>query len=185
MTLLAGRPNSALLVIDVQTGVVAGAHARDDIVANIARVVEKARAAKVPVIWVRHSAAHLAPDSAPWRIVPELVPADSEPVVDKLFPDAFEETSLGKLLAHLEAGRLIVTGAQTDECIRATLHGGIARGYDMILVSDAHTTEDQTQWGAPPPDKVIAHTNLYWANHRAPGRVAGIVSARDLRFAPG
>ena len=148
-------------------------------------MVEKARAAKVPVIWVRHSNAHLVPESASWRIVPELVPADAEPVVDKLFPDAFEETSLGKLLAHLGAGRLIVTGAQSDECIRATLHGGIARGYDMILVSDAHTTEDQTQWGAPPPDKVIADTNLYWANHRAPGRVAGIVSSRDVSFDPG
>jgi hypothetical protein len=51
------------------------------------------------------------------------------------------------------------------------------------LVSDAHTTEDQTEWGAPPPDQVIAHTNLYWAYETAPGRTAGTVETKDVDFA--
>ena len=69
-----------------------------------------------------------------------------------------------------------MTGAQTDACIRSTLHGAFIRGYDVTLVADAHTTADQTAWGAPPPDQVIAHTNLYWAlqsragPHRGHGR---------------
>ena len=71
------------------------------------------------------------------------------------------------MLAKAGVGRLVVTGAQTDECIRSTIHGAFVRGYDVTLVGDAHTTEDQSPWGAPPPDKVIAHTNLYWQNHRA------------------
>ena len=66
--------------------------------------------------------------------------------------------------------RLAVVGAQTDACIRSTLYGAFVRGYDATLVSDAHTTEDQTEWGAPPPDQVIAHTNLYWTYETAPGR---------------
>ena len=76
----------------------------------------------------------------------------------------------------------MVVGAQTDACIRSTLHGAFARGYDATLVSDAHTTEDQKR-GAPPPDKVIAHTNLYWTYERAPGRKAGTVESKDVDFA--
>ena len=72
----------------------------------------------------------------------------------------------------------MVTGAETDECIRCTLHGAFTRGYDATLVSDAHTTEDQTAWGAPPPEQVIAHTNLYWNFQSAPGRTAGTVTVR-------
>jgi hypothetical protein len=75
-----------------------------------------------------------------------------------------------------------VAGAQTDACIRSTLHGAIVRGYDATLVGDAHTTEDQSPWGAPPPDKVIDHTNLYWSQHEAPGRTAGTVSTEAVSF---
>ena len=79
-------------------------------------------------------------------------------------------------------GRLLVVGAQTDACIRSTLHGALVRGYDTTLVSDAHTTEDQTAWGAPPPEQVIAHTNLYWKYQTAPGRTAGTVETKDVDF---
>jgi hypothetical protein len=77
-------------------------------------------------------------------------------------------------------GRLIVSGAQTDACIRSTLHGALTRGYDTMLVSDAHTTEDQTEWGAPPPEQVIAHTNLYWTYQTAPGRTAGTLRSGEV-----
>jgi hypothetical protein len=75
-----------------------------------------------------------------------------------------------------------VVGAQTDACIRSTLHGGFVRGYDALLVSDAHTTEDQTAWGAPSPDQVIAHINLYWNFQTAPGRTAAVVETKDADF---
>ncbi len=182
MTTLQDRPNTALLVVDVQQGVVEGAHQRDEVVANVASLVEQARAAKVPVVWVQHSSEDLASGSDQWQIVPELAPAEPEPLVHKRYADSFEDTTLEAVLAGLAAGRLIVAGAQTDECIRATLHGAVVRGYDAILVSDAHTTEDQTEWGAPPPDQVIAHTNLYWTGHRAPGRTAGTVQTKDVDF---
>ena len=76
----------------------------------------------------------------------------------------------------------MVAGAQTDECIRSTIHGAFTRGYDVTLVKDAHTTEDLTDYGAPPPAQVIAHTNLYWANHAAPGRTAAVADTAELRF---
>jgi nicotinamidase-related amidase len=182
MTTLKNRPNTALLVIDVQTGVVAGAHERDAVVANVGSLVEKARRERVPVVWVQHSDEGLARGSDNWRIVPELAPGKAEPLVEKNYGDSFEDTALETVLSGLGVGRLVVVGAQTDACVRSTLHGAFTRGYDATLVSDAHTTEDQTSWGAPPPDKVIAHTNLYWKYQTAPGRTAGTVETKDVDF---
>jgi nicotinamidase-related amidase len=183
MTTLPDRPNTALLVIDVQNGVVADTHNRDDVIANISTVVDKARAEDVPVIWVQHSDDHLEWGSEGWRYVPELVRSDSEPLVHKTYGDSFEGTELEVLLAERGVGRLVVTGAQTDACIRATLHGAFVRGYDVTLVGDAHTTEDLSEYGAPPPDQVIAHTNLYWQDESAPGRSAGTVDSAEVSFA--
>jgi nicotinamidase-related amidase len=182
MTTLSGRPNSALLVIDVQNGVVAGTPRRDDVIANIATLLDKARAAEVPVVWVQHSDDGLPYGSEAWQYVPELVRREDEPVVHKNFGDAFEATTLEPLLAQREVGRLLVTGAQTDACIRATLHGAFTRGYDVSLVGDAHTTEDLTSYGAPPPEQVIAHTNLYWSYQSAPGRRAETVDTGEVSF---
>ncbi|HEY6594580.1 MAG TPA: isochorismatase family protein [Asanoa sp.] len=183
MTTLENRPNTALLVVDVQNGVVEGAYDRDRVVANVGSLVHKARAGNVPVIWVQHNDDEgLVRGNDNWQLVPELSRDEAEPLVEKRYPDSFEDTTLESVLSDLKIGRLMVAGAQTDECIRSTLHGAVVRGYDATLVSDAHTTENQTEWGAPPPDQVIAHTNLYWANHRAPGRTAGTVKAADVNF---
>ncbi len=182
MTTLKNRPRTALLVVDVQNGVVEGAHERDAVVANIASLVEKARREQVPVIWVQHSDAQLEKGSEKWRIVPELFPGEAEPRVDKSYGDSFEDTTLETVLSGLQVGRLVVVGAQTDACIRSTIHGALVRGYDTTLVKDAHTTEDQSAWGAPPPGLVIAHTNLYWTFQTAPGRKGGAVETKDADF---
>jgi nicotinamidase-related amidase len=183
MTTLGNRPNTALLIIDVQNGVVRGTHQRDAVVANIGSLVEKARQERIPVVWVQDCGEGRAEGSEDWRIVPELAPDSAEPLVAKKYGDSFEDTTLEDVLSGLGVGRLIITGAQSDACIRCTLHGAFVRGYDAILVSDAHTTEDLTSWGAPPPDQVIAHTNLYWTYQTAPGRTAGTVETKNVDFA--
>jgi len=185
VTTLDNRPNTALLVVDVQNGVVAGAYERDAVVANVGNLVQKARRAGAPVVWVQHSDDGLERGSDNWWIVPELTPDDAEPLIEKGYGDSFEDTTLETVLSGLGVGRLVVVGAQTDGCIRSTLHGALARGYDATLVSDAHTTEDQSAWGAPPPDQVIAHTNLYWSYQTAPGRTAGTVETKDVEFGCG
>src|SRR3954469_5090779 len=182
MTTLENRPHTALLVIDVQNGVVAEAHDRDAVVANVHALVEKARQEQVPVVWVQHNDDGLKRETEEWQIVPELRRDDADPLVEKSYGDSFEDTVLEGLLSDLGVGRRVVAGAQTDMCIRSTLHGAFARGYDATLVSDAHTTEDQTEWGAPPPDKVIAHTNLYWKYQTAPGRTAGTLETKEINF---
>ncbi|CAG7653583.1 cysteine hydrolase family protein [Actinacidiphila bryophytorum] len=184
MTTLENRPHTALLVIDVQKGVVGGAHDRDTVVANIATLVDRARAEGAPVVWVQHNSDQLVSGTEGWAYVQELVRTDAEALVQKTYPDSFEATDLEDVLAAGRIGRLVVAGAQTDECVRATLHGALTRGYDVTLVEDAHTTEDLTSFGAPPPDKVITHTNLYWRYHTAPGRTAGTVTTADAEFGP-
>ena len=133
MTTFADRPNSALLVIDVQNGVMEAAPKRDTVVANINALVERARAADIPVVWVQHFSEQLRQGSDAWQYVPELVRLDSEPLVHKQYGDSFEGTELEALLAERRVGRIVVTGAQTDACIRSTLHGAIVRGYDATL----------------------------------------------------
>jgi nicotinamidase-related amidase len=180
MTSLPGRPNTAVIVIDVQNGVVEGAPRRDEVIANINDLVGRARAADVPVVWVQHQSEELPEGSEQWQYVPELQIRDGDPVVHKRYGDSFEDTTLEQELATRGVGRLIVAGAQTDACVRSTLHGAFTRGYDTTLVSDAHTTEDLTQWGAPPVEQVIAHTNLYWSWQSAPDRTAEVVPAASV-----
>ncbi|SOD97398.1 cysteine hydrolase family protein [Blastococcus haudaquaticus] len=182
MTTISDRPNTALLVIDVQNDVVGGAHRRDDVVANIGTLVGRARAHRVPVVWVQHSDEHLEQGSAGWELVPELDPDPGEPLVHKNFGDSFEGTDLEQTLAQAGVGHLVVAGAQSDACIRSTIHGAFTRGYDVTLVGDAHTTEDQSAWGAPAPEQVVAHTNLYWGYQAAPGRTARVAATADVSF---
>ncbi|MET8846320.1 cysteine hydrolase family protein [Amycolatopsis sp. NPDC004625] len=182
MTTLTDRPRTALLVIDVQNGVMETAHDRSNVLANLVALVDRARAAGTEVVWVQHTSDELPRGSATWEYVPELVRREEEPLVHKLYGDSFEDTDLEEVLSARGIGGLVVAGAQTDACIRSTLHGALARGYDVTLVEDAHTTEDLSAYGAPPPGQVIAHTNMYWKYQTAPGRTAGTVATADVEF---
>ena len=182
MTTLSDRPNTAVVVIDVQNDVVANAHQRDEVIANIQQLVERARSEGVPVVWVQHADKELVPGTDGWQYVPELQQLEGEPVVHKRYGDSFEDTTLEDELAQRAVGRLIVAGAQTDACIRSTVHGAFTRGYDTTLVGDAHTTEDFSEHGLPTPDKLIAHINAYWRWQDAPGRTAAVVTTDEVSF---
>ncbi len=184
MTSLADRPNTALVVIDMQRGVLADGHDVDHVVGNINALIDKARTEEVPVIWVQHADEGMQQGTDEWEYIPELVRLDGEPLVHKHYGDSFADTDLESVLAERKIGRLVVTGAQTDACIRSTLHGALARGYDATLVGDAHTTEDMREWGSPiDPAQAIAYTNLYWSFSSAPGCSGGTVSTVDVEFA--
>jgi nicotinamidase-related amidase len=183
MTSLENRPLTALLVIDMQNGVVGKAYERDRVIANIQTLVDRARAEDVPVLWVQHSGDELPRGSEGWEYVPELKRMDAEPLVHKTYGDSFEATDLEELLAERGVGRLVVTGAQTEECIRSTLHGALVRGYDATLVADAHTTEDMREWGFPvAPEESIAYTNAYWSWAAAPARHGSVAATREVNF---
>src|SRR6476660_4112895 len=113
MTTLENRPNTALLVVDVQNGVVGEAHERDAVVANVGRLVEKARREQVPVVWVQHSAEQLAKGSDDWLIDPALAPGEAESLVEKSYGYSFEDTTPETVLSRRGVGRLVVAGAET------------------------------------------------------------------------
>jgi nicotinamidase-related amidase len=183
MTSLDNRPGTALVVVDVQNGVVGHAYDRDRVVGNIRTLVDRARDQDVPVVWVQHSDEELTKGSQSWEIVAELEPLETEPVVHKTYGDSFEDTDLEDLLAERGVGRLVVTGAQTEACIRSTLHGALVRGYDATLVSDAHTTEDLREWGFPvSPEQSIGYTNMYWSWASAPGRTGAVTPTAQVDF---
>lgn len=183
MTTLEGRDATALLVIDVQRDVMAASVHAEPVIANIVQLVDRARSAGTPVVWVQHSDEGLPRDSEGWRYVPELEPAEGEAWIHKSYGDSFEGTDLEQVLGERGVGHLVVAGAQSDMCIRSTIHGALTRGYDVTLVGDAHTTEDLREWGDfPPPEQVINHLNGYWSGQRAPGRTAAVVSTAEVAF---
>ena len=179
--MLADRPNSALLVIDVQVNVVGDAYKRDETIAKINLAVAQARNAEVSVIWVQHSDEWMAIDSDDWQIVPELTPLDGEPKVFKTFRSSFEQTDLEHVLANLHVGHLYISGAQTNNCIRHTIHSALERGYDITLIEDAHTTSD-FKWdnGPVPAQQVIDEQNANLHEYALPNRTAQITPAAKV-----
>lgn len=132
---------AVLLVVDVQVGVVRDAWNAPDVVLNIVAAVEKARRQGAPVIWVQHADGELVSGSPDWQWAPGLTPAEGEPVIHKQYNSAFEQTPLEAILARLGAGHIVLAGAATNWCIRATAYAALERGYDLTLLQDAHTTD--------------------------------------------
>jgi nicotinamidase-related amidase len=174
-----------LLIVDVQVGVMADAWDAARVVGNVARTVERARAQRVPVVWVQHGDNDLRFGSAPWQWVPELVPAEGEPLIHKQFNSSFEQTALDAELARLGATHIVLAGAATNWCIRATAYGALERGYDLTLVNDAHTTgkmvlDDGVTIEAA---HVVRELNLAMTWLSYPGRVNGTAAAEQVDFA--
>jgi nicotinamidase-related amidase len=180
MTTLADRPEQALLVIDVQKGVVHDAVDRDGVVERIGSLVDRARAGGVPVVWVQHREPEMPIGSEYWELWPGLSIADGEPRVDKEYRNSFEGTDLEDVLAGLRVGHVVICGAQTNNCIRHTLHGALDRGYDVTLVEDAHTTSD-ARWdsGVIPAQSMIDEQNMSSHQYDLPGRRCTLVTAAE------
>lgn len=179
---------TALVVIDVQNGVVGGAYDRDGVVDRIGTLIEKAKAEDVPVIWVQHQDEELVPDSDGWQIVESIRPGADDIVVAKRFNDSFADTSLRETLDRLGVGHLVITGAASDWCVRATTIRALVEGFDMTLVEDAHTTGD-TEFDMTDGEKVpisakqiIAHTNMCLCYVDYPGVTSTITPTAKVEF---
>jgi len=177
----AERGNSALIVIDVQVNVVAEAFARDEKIANMLAAVKKARAASIPVIWVRHSEESLPLNSDGWQIVPELVPAAGEEIIEKTYRSTFEATNLEEVLASKQVGHLFVCGAESNNCVRHTSMAALERGYDVTLIEDAHTmTGFEWQGFKVDAASTIDEQNTNFMYYDLPGRVARTKKTAEL-----
>ena len=171
------------MVIDVQNGVVDYAKNRNVIVGRIKDLVDRAREAKVDVIWVQHSEDDMQLDSDLWQIVPELKPSKDERIVHKLWRSSFEETDLEDILEELKIDHLVVTGAQTNYCVRHTIHAAIERGLDVTLISDAHTTLDESWDGELiPAEMIVAELNRGFDGYELPDSEVVVTTAELLKF---
>lgn len=183
MAALDGRTGRALLVVDLQAGVIDGAHEREKVIATVTDLIARAREAGVPVVWVQHHDGELVRDSPAWQFVPELAPSEGEPLVEKSYGDAFAETELEQTLAGLGVGEIVLVGAASEQCIRCTMHSAVIRGYDVTLVAGGHTTVDLTDFGLPDPATIIgfmdaiADFGMEW-----PGRRARSAAPADVGF---
>jgi nicotinamidase-related amidase len=174
----------ALVVVDVQIGVVREAWDAPRIIKNVARAVERARAQGVPVIWVQHSDEGLIDGSPEWQWVPELVPVEGEPLIYKHFNSAFEQTAFEDHLARLRVSHIVLAGAATNWCIRATAYGALDRGYDLTLVKDAHTTDTIELESGLNIDaaNIIQELNIAMKWLIYPDRKNDIASAEEVNF---
>ena len=181
MTSLTNRPRRALVVVDVQERVMEDAWERERIESNIRTLVDAARAEDVPVVWVQHNSAGMPLGSDSWQLVDGLDPRDDEPRVDKQYRNSFEQTDLEDVLARLEVGSLVICGAQTNNCVRHTLHGAIDRGYDVVLVEDAHTTSDH-EWdnGIITAASTVDEQNRSSMGYELPGRVCTLATTAEV-----
>ena len=183
-TVRAGN-RSVMVVVDVQVGVMKEAWEAPRVIKNVSRAVERARSEAVPLIWVQHSNQELPKDSVQWRWVPELAPAKGEALIHKKYNSSFEQTSLDSELTSLGATHIVLAGAATNWCIRATAYGALDRGYDLTLVEDAHTTESmQLDSGLViEAETVIQDLNIAMKWLEYPGLKNGTASANDIEFA--
>jgi nicotinamidase-related amidase len=174
-----------LLVVDVQVGVMREAWDSPRIIENVSRAVERARARSVPVMWVQHADEDLVYGSAEWEWVPQLEPAEGEPLIHKRFNSSFEQTALEEELAKRGATHIALAGAATNWCIRATAYGALDRGYDVTLIKDAHTTETMELDSGMRIEaaNVVQELNIAmtWLNY--PGRANGTATAEEIDFA--
>ena len=183
-TVRAGN-KAVLMVVDVQVGVMGDSWDSPRVIGNVSRTVERARAQRVPVIWVQHSNNELVPGSPPWQWVPELQPAEGEPLIHKRFESSFEQTALEDELAKAGATHIVLAGAQTNWCIRATAYGALERGYDLTLLEDAHTTAtmDLGNGARIEAAGVVQELNIAMTWLSYPGRTSGTAKAEEVDFA--
>ncbi|MEY4452159.1 MAG: hypothetical protein RLZZ380_1280 [Actinomycetota bacterium] len=183
MTTLTGRDKSALLVIDVQNGVVEGAYDLENVLKNINAAIDKARAAGVPVVWVQHSDEELVLESQDWQIVPQLQPASGERKVRKVHRSSFEATDLEQILADFGVGHVYITGMQTNNCVRHTTHSAQERGYDVTVLADAHSTTGYDWDGHTVVAKdVVDEFNDNFGGTELPGRFTRAIATSELKF---
>ena len=157
-------PLAPLIVIDLQTGMFDGVavtpiHDADRLVARVRALAAWARRTGRKVAFVRHDGGggdFLVPGAPGWPVWPALGQAAGEPTFSKTVGDAFSQPAFEAWVAEQGAGEVILLGAQTDQCVAATVKGALARGLKVTVVADAHSTWD---YSGETADQIIERHN--------------------------
>ena len=153
------RTDTALLIIDVQTGLVVGTnpvYQLDTLLENITTLITQARATGIPIIYIQDNDVDEI-GSPGWQIHPSIVPEEGDLVIRKPETEAFYGTTLQQELETRGIGHLIVVGCKSEVCVDATCRRATNLGYQVTLVSDAHSTTDNAV--------LTAHQTIAYHNH--------------------
>ena len=172
---------TALLVIDMQVGLVAGAYRAGEVLGTIATLLAKARSSGTTVVYLQHESDEFEPlkrGTATWQIHPEIVPAEGELVIPKRASDSFYQTPLRRELEAKGVRHIVVTGMMTEACVDTTSRAAISLGYDVTLVGDAHTTWN----GRLPAAQIIEHHNATLADLVHPDHIIKVRPAEAVNL---
>jgi nicotinamidase-related amidase len=175
----------ALMVIDVQDGLFQGTPGPYDATSVLARINDlstRARAAGVPVIFIQHDGTAeegLEPGSPGWQLHRNLLREPTDLVVRKTACDAFYRSTLIDALGRAGVREIVATGFATEFCVETTVRRAASEGFDVVLVSDGHTTSDRPVF---PAWQVIAHHNWVLANLVQPDNPVRVRPAREVEF---
>lgn len=174
-------PKTALLIIDMQEALVVGAYRAADVLERVAALADRARAAGVPVVYVQHNHATfsaLMKGARGWRIHPIIAPRAGDRTLEKTASDAFYATGLESLLRSLEVDTIAIAGMMTEYCVDATARSALSHDFDVLLLSDCHTTGDSTL----PAEQIVAHHNAVLPNVVHPGRRVRLAASVEVTF---
>jgi nicotinamidase-related amidase len=170
-------PDTALIVIDLQTALLTGAHDLSAWLSRVADLAERARSAGVPVVYLRQRL-----DGTPADVHPAVAPRPGDAVLDKDSADSFLDSGLDDLLRERAVRRVVVTGYATEYCVDSTSRSALSHGYDLVLVSDGHSTPERPAGTVPTADHVIAHHNTTFGIIQYAGRSITVTPAAEIRF---
>jgi nicotinamidase-related amidase len=170
---------TALLVIDVQSGLVEGAHNEACVLSNINQVISKTRASGGLIVFIQHCHSSYKPlmkGNSGWQVHPSLSIAEGDLFIEKSASDSFYQTSLHTDLESRGIDHLIVTGLQSEYCVDTTCRSALSKGYSITLVSDAHTTGDSHM----PAADIIDHHNQVLQNLAHPDANIQLKTASEI-----
>lgn len=175
---------SALLVVDAQVGVVSSIWESQRVLRNLEALASKARSEGILVVWVQHSDDEMKFGSDGWRLAPNFVPTASEWIIHKQYNSSFADTDLDRRLKALGISRLVLAGALTNWCIRSTAYAAVDRGYDLALVSDAHSTDDLKlpDGKTVPAESIVADLNAVFQWISVPSVRTEVKKTAEIKF---
>ena len=176
--------DTALVVIDVQVGLIEEAYRCNEVLDSINTLLSKARASDTPVIYVQHDGPQgdgLEVGTPAWEIHPAIAPQEGEPVVHKRASDSFHATSLQWELETRGIKHLVVVGGQTEYCVDTSVRRATTMGYNVTLVQDAHTTIDYDEAVLTAAQRIDYHNEVL-DGFRTDGHVIRVKLTDEVSF---
>lgn len=176
-----GIQGAALIVIDMQTALVTGAFREQEVLQRLGLLAGRCRSAKVPVVFIQHNHASFEPlmkGRPGWQIHSALAPEPGDLVVEKEASDAFYGTELGPILRRLGVDIVMLTGMQTEYCVDATARSALSHEFNVLLISDCHTTGDS----ALTAEQIVMHHNTTLPNVVHPSAVLRALPSAEVTF---